>query len=325
MRKGLWHAVMQALKNFRTYFFRGMAALLPTILTIWIFVQCYLFVQNRISIHINRGIVRLILEVTEDRYSQEFLEEFWVYGNGQIAGFVLAIIGVCFIGAFLASFAGRTLWRMVEKGISRIPLVKKVYPYIKQITDFVLAKQKMSFNRVVALQYPRKGVWSVGMVTGAGLRKISESIQREFLTVFVPTSPTPFTGYVIITPKDETIELDMTVEEALRFTISGGVITPAEREAFRAEEIAASLAISRSDWTLKGRSGQTPKSRIATQQALPPSEPKLLLRHHGACASHYASISLGRSRIQRPYCGCQFLPRIFLLPFWLGVPIRFQR
>jgi uncharacterized membrane protein len=224
---------MQALKNFRSYFFRGMAALLPTILTIWIFVQCYIFVQDKVSVYINRGVVFVIRLIT-DRYSTDFLNEFWVSGPGKITGFFLAIIGVCFIGAFLASFAGRTIWHIVERAFARIPLVKKVYPYIKQITDFMLAKKSLSFNKVVALQYPRLGVWSIGMVTGKGLRRIVEAHEKDFLTVFVPTSPTPFTGYVIITPKDETIELDMSIEEALRFTVSGGVITPAEHEAFQA-------------------------------------------------------------------------------------------
>lgn len=224
---------MRAFKNFRSYFFRGMAALLPTILTIWIFVQCYIFVQDKVSVYINKGVVLLITRFTE-RYSIEFLNDFWIDGPGRITGFFLAIIGVCFIGAFLASFAGKAIWRIIEKGFASIPLVKKVYPYIKQITDFVLAKKKLSFNKVVALQYPRKGVWSVGMVTGTGLKKIVNAREKEFLTVFVPSSPTPFTGYVIMTPKDETIELDMSIEEALRFTISGGVITPAEREAFQA-------------------------------------------------------------------------------------------
>ena len=210
-----------------------MAALLPTILTIWIFVQCYIFVQDKVSVYINKCVVWLITRFTE-RYSVEFLNDFWVNGPGRISGFFLTIIGVCFIGAFLASFAGRTIWHIIEKAFARIPLVKKVYPYIKQITDFILAKKKLSFNKVVALQYPRKGVWSVGMVTGTGLKKIVNAYEKEFLTVFVPTSPTPFTGYVIMTPKDETIELDMSIEEALRFTISGGVITPAEHEAFQA-------------------------------------------------------------------------------------------
>jgi len=224
---------MQALRNFRSYFFRGMAALLPTILTIWLFVQFYLFVQQNISRHINRLIVNLMLLVT-DRYPEQFLVDFWVAGRGQITGFVVALVIVCIIGAFLASVVGRTLWHIFEKALTRAPFVRKVYPYIKQITDFVLTKKKLSFNKVVAIQYPRKGVYSVGLVTGTGLKKIGNAINKEFLTVFVPTSPTPFTGYVIMTPKDETIELDMTIEEALRFTVSGGVITPAEREAFQA-------------------------------------------------------------------------------------------
>ncbi|MCK5565849.1 MAG: DUF502 domain-containing protein [Planctomycetes bacterium] len=222
---------MRAFRNFRTYFFRGMAALLPTLLTIWIFVQCYVFVQDKVSVYINRGIVWLISHIT-DKYTPGFLYEFWVEGPGKVTGIFVAIIGVCFIGAFLASFVGRRLWRLIERMFYKIPLVKKVYPYIKQITDFILAKKKLSFNKVVALQYPRKGVWSVGLVTGNGIKKIRDSFEREFLTVFVPSSPTPVTGYVIMTPKDETIELDMSIEEALRFTISGGVITPSE-EAFQ--------------------------------------------------------------------------------------------
>lgn len=226
---------MQAFKNFRSYFFRGMAALLPTILTVWIFLQCYVFIQSRVSIHINGWLVWLVGWVSEGKWDKEFLTAFWVDGPGRITGFFIAIIGVVFIGAFLASVVGRTLWRIFEKTFMNLPFIKKVYPYIKQITDFLLTKKKLSFNHVVALQYPRRGVWSVGLVTGTGLRKIVNSCEKEFLTVFVPTSPTPFTGYVIMTPRDETIELEMTVEEALRFTISGGVITPAEHEAFKAQ------------------------------------------------------------------------------------------
>ena len=208
---------------------------MPTILTVWLFLQFFIFMQSKVSIHINGGLVWLISWVSEGKWSREFLTEFWVDGPGRFTGFFIAIIGVVFIGAFLASVVGRTLWRFFEKAFMNLPLIKKVYPHIKQITDFLLTKKKTSFNHVVALQYPRMGVWSIGLVTGTGLRKIVNENQKEYLTVFVPTSPTPFTGYVIMTPKDETIELDMTVEEALRFTVSGGVITPAEHEAFKAK------------------------------------------------------------------------------------------
>ena len=231
--QGRWYAAMQAFKNFRSYFFRGMAALLPTILTIWIFIQCYVFIQDKVSIHINRRIVDLILLIT-DNWEKEFLDAFWVDGTGRITGFFVAIIGVCFIGAFLASVMGRTLWHFVEKNLMRIPLVSKVYPYIKQVTDFFLAKKNLEFSKVVAFEYPRKGTWSVGLVTGTGLKKVAVSTVTDFVTVFVPTSPTPFTGYVIMVPRNETIELEMSIEEALRFVISGGVITPAEHLAFEA-------------------------------------------------------------------------------------------
>ena len=206
---------------------------MPTILTIWIFVQCYIFIQDKVSIHINRGLVRLTLLIT-DNWEEEFLVNFWVNGSGRITGFFVAIIGVCFIGAFLASVMGRTLWHFIERNLMRVPLVSKVYPYIKQVTDFFLAKKSLEFSKVVAFEYPRKETWSVGLVTGSGLKRIANKIQKEFLTVFVPTSPTPFTGYVIMVPRAETIELEMSIEEALRFVISAGVITPAEHLAFEA-------------------------------------------------------------------------------------------
>lgn len=224
---------MQAFKNFRSYFFRGMAALLPTILTIWIFVQCYIFIQDKVSVHINRGLVWLILLLT-DHWDKEFLTAFWVNGQGKITGFFVAIIGVCFIGAFLASVMGRTIWHALEKTLMKVPLIRQVYPYIKQVTDFLLTKKGFEFSSVVALEYPRKGLWSIGLVTGKGLKKVSQGGESETLTVFVPSSPTPFTGYTMMVQKSETMELDMSIEEAVRFVISAGVVTPAEQLAFEA-------------------------------------------------------------------------------------------
>lgn len=227
---------MDALKHFRSYFFRGMAALLPTILTIWIFVQCYVFIQDRISVHINRGVVQLILMSTE-RYAKEALVDFWVEGPGRVTGFFVAVVVVVFIGAFLASVMGRTIWRFFEKALVNIPLFRSVYPHIKQVTDFLLAKKDLTFSKVVALEYPRKGTWSIALVTGKGIKRVNTEAKDELLTVFVPSSPTPFTGYVILVPKSETIELDYTIEESLRFIISGGVVTPAEQLAFEAEQL----------------------------------------------------------------------------------------
>jgi len=250
---------------------------LPSILTIWLFVWGYTFIQENISVHINRGLVHIIalaanesVEISNDDIREYLLEtkpelksdpnglemrtklsenkrkariqklkrdlaKTWVDGPGSIAGFLIAVVGVSILGAILASYVGKSLWRMAENFIMNTPFLRRVYPYVKQITDFLLTQeeQKKLFSRVVAVEYPRKGIWSIGFVTGSGINKVVNTFKREFVTVLIPTSPTPFTGFVITVPKKQTIDLDMTIEEALRFIVSGGVITP-EKEQVRA-------------------------------------------------------------------------------------------
>ena len=209
----------------KSYFFRGLAVLLPTIVTIWILVWLYSFIQENISEHIKRGLVRLIIIAGGSR--QE-LSKLWIDQALSIAGFLIALIAVFIVGALLASVVGRAVWRMLEGFIMNTPLLRRIYPYVKQITDFLLTqdKQEQLFSRVVALEWPRKGVWSIGFVTGSGLKRVVDNVEKEFLTILIPNSPMPVTGYVIMVPKEQTIALDMTVEEAFRFTISAGVITP---------------------------------------------------------------------------------------------------
>ena len=216
-------------KRFKSYFLRGLAVLLPTILTIWILAWGYRFINSKISVHIKNGLEQLIILAGGSRIE---LDKFWIDGALTIAGFLIALVAVCIVGALLASVVGKTLWRMVEKFIMNTPFLRQVYPYVKQITDFLLTQkeQKRMFSRVVAVEYPRKGIWSMGMVTGSGLKKVVDSVEKEFLTILIPTSPTPFTGFVIMVPKEQTIELDMTIEEALRFALSAGVIAPGNEQ-----------------------------------------------------------------------------------------------
>ncbi|MHC4116132.1 MAG: DUF502 domain-containing protein [Planctomycetota bacterium] len=227
--------------RFKSYFLRGLAVLLPTTVTIGIFVWGYTFIQTNISIHINRGLVWVIMYFHDQKWADLDAREEWtdifVEGWGSITGFLIALVVVCILGAILASVVGRTLWRMIEQFIMNTPFLRRVYPYVKQITDFFLTEeeQKSLFRRVVAVEYPRKGIWSVGFVTGTGLERVVAVVKREFVTVLIPTSPTPFTGFVITVQRKQTIDLDMTIEEALRFIVSGGVITPGRVQATFAE------------------------------------------------------------------------------------------
>jgi len=266
---------MRVSRRVKSYFLHGLAVLLPTILTIWLFVWSYTFIQRNFSVHINRGLVHAIALAANERVEisdkevmayvlktkpelegkeaevalhakrpeirrkarieklESSLQKTWVHGPGSIVGFLIAVIAVCVIGALLASYVGRSLWRTVEKFIMNTPILRSVFPYVKQITDFLLTaeEQKQLFSRVVAVEYPREGIWSVGFVTGAGLDKVVQNARKEFVTVLIPTSPTPFTGFVITVQKRLTIDLDMTIEEALRFIVSGGVITPGSESA----------------------------------------------------------------------------------------------
>ncbi len=214
-----------------------MAVLLPTILTLWILAWGYSFLQEHVSVHVNRGLVKALVWFHGDQAMSEearaqyqaALEGIFVHGfAGSAVGLLLALVAIFLFGAFLASVVGKVLWRMVESVIMSAPVLRRIYPHVKQVTDFVLTpEQKMkSFLHVVAVEYPRKGLWTLGFVTGAGLREITEQAGRELLTVLVPKSPALVSGYVITVPKEEAIFLDMTVEEGFRFLVSAGVLLP---------------------------------------------------------------------------------------------------
>jgi len=234
--------VMNITRRFRSYFLRGLAVLLPTMLTMWILAWGYGLIQRNVSVHINRGLVKAqtwvwvqrhegISDDAVKKYEENLNERFAKGFAGSIVGLLIAMVAIVLVGALLASVMGRALWGIIEASIMNTPVLRRVYPYVKQVTDFVLTAedQQRVFSKVVAVEYPRKGLWSVGFVTGSGLRKISRSEHQELLTVLISTCPTPITGPVIIVPKEETIALDMTIEEAVRFVVSAGVIAPDDR------------------------------------------------------------------------------------------------
>ncbi len=225
--------------DFKRFFFRGLAAVLPTLLTVMIIVYVFNFVQGKIGLRINQGIVYL-LAMTRDTPAAPsgyagpttdlglwtaWWDDRW-YLQG--VGFVVVIVIVYFIGRFFASFMGRYAWRLLEQAAQRAPLIKHIYPSVKQVTDFFLSERKVEFSRVVAVEYPRKGIWSLGLVTGPALKCIAaDANEPELLTIFVPSSPTPITGYTITVRRSEVIDVPLSIDEALRFTVSAGVVMPA--------------------------------------------------------------------------------------------------
>jgi uncharacterized membrane protein len=138
----------------------------------------------------------------------------------------LFLLVLYLLGKFLAAGVGRFFWNQMERLIHRVPLVRNVYGSVKQVTDFVFTDAEVPYTRVVAIEYPRKGMWSLAFVTGDGLWDIRGVAKEPIITVFVPTSPMPFTGFALTVKKSEVVELTITVDQAIQFFVSCGVVVP---------------------------------------------------------------------------------------------------
>jgi uncharacterized membrane protein len=246
-------------------FLRGLAVLLPSVLTLWLLVKAYQFIDSAIAEPINTGIRSAFIQIpkhfpqiadalaigpdhdalAEAANAQNITENSpaWIELSGEVfaesvntwwaehawmnlLGLVVAAIIVYISGRLVGGFIGRTIYKRLEKLMVTVPVISKVYPYIKQLVDFLISdSDKPKFSRVVAVEYPRKGIWSVGFMTGDSLRTIEAKLP-DSVTIFIPSSPTPFTGYTITVAKSDTINLPITVEEAIRFAVSGGVLVP---------------------------------------------------------------------------------------------------
>jgi uncharacterized membrane protein len=149
----------------------------------------------------------------------------WV---GTVAALLLVALGTYLMGLAIVNIFGPRLVRWTDALFSRLPVVRYIYPYSKQLSEFLFGARKLNFNRVVLVEYPRKGIWSLGFVTSGGVPAASRKMGVPLIGVFIPASPTPFTGWTILAPESEVIAVEMTVDEAVRFIVSCGVISPGQ-------------------------------------------------------------------------------------------------
>ena len=222
-------------EDFTRFFVRGLGTLLPTIITVWLIWSAFdflwdslgkwiIYVIGRAWVLASRDVA--FVEPTNWGYIQrEFIGAWYA----KPLGVLLALILIYLVGLLVGNILGRAIYRAGEAIVMRIPFIRAVYPAVKQVTDFLLAdKEKGQFegSRVVAVKAHDNGIWSVALVTGRGLPALTEATRHEMVTVFVPSSPTAVSGYVMMAPREGVVELPMTVEEAMRLLISGGVIMP---------------------------------------------------------------------------------------------------
>jgi uncharacterized membrane protein len=230
------------IEDFRRFFLRGLAAILPTLITLSLLFWIWDLLWNNIGRYILLLIQEIWIQIDQTvPYTKVRFEWSGDLFKNRLIGVLLAILLIYIVGVFVGNLLGRTAWRIAETAVMRVPLIRAIYPAVKQVTDFLLAERKQTFesSRVVAVHARDPNVWSIGLVTGGGLQKLNESINEEMITVFIPSSPTAFSGYVVVVPRDTVVELPLTVEEAMRMLVSGGVISPEMVEAAPADLIAA--------------------------------------------------------------------------------------
>ena len=223
-------------EDFRRFFLRGLSALLPTLITLWLLIWVWSFLWENLGQHIITAIVwtwnKLIDYQLMPFQTTVYTRWYWQRAMPgwlvQLIGVGLAILLIYMIGLLVGNLIGRTIWRLAEMAVMRIPLVRAIYPAVKQVTDFLLAERKSQFegSRVVAVQRDAVNVWSIGLVTGGGVRPLNDAVGQDMVTVFIPSTPTSFSGYVVVVPREAVVELPLKVEEAMRLLVSGGVITP---------------------------------------------------------------------------------------------------
>ena len=159
-------------------------------------------------------------------------------------GVILALSILLLTGMLAANLFGRRFVEIWERILNKIPLVRSIYSSIKQISNTIFDPSGKSFRKVVMLQYPRKGVWSIGFLTNDNVGDEMSAVDDRLVAVFIPTTPNPTSGFIIMTRNDEITELDMSVEEGFKFIISMGVIIPdgPARTELERNKVAQSLA-----------------------------------------------------------------------------------
>lgn len=193
------------------------------------------FLPRHVVRFVNENLDRLApyqpAPATASAYWHRYVELRYLPRTIVVPVFLIVFLAVLyFLGRIFTHGLGRWLLNAFDRLINRLPLVSNVYGSVKQVTDFIFSDREIEFNRVVAVEYPRKGIWSIGFVTGQSMLDVSAAANEPVLSVFVPTSPMPMTGFTVTVRKSEAIDIDITVDQAVQFVVSCGVVVPRNQQ-----------------------------------------------------------------------------------------------
>lgn len=196
----------------KKYFITGLLVLVPLVITVWVLKSLI-------------GAMDQSLLLLPDAWHPHALFGRDIPGVGAI----LSVVIVLTTGVIATNFFGKQLINLWEKLLNRVPVVKSVYSSVKQVSDTLFSDSGNAFRKAVLVQFPRQGAWTIAFITGTPGGDVSNHLHGDYVSIYVPTTPNPTGGYFLMMPKADVIELEMSVDEALKYIISMGVVAPANK------------------------------------------------------------------------------------------------
>jgi len=193
----------------------------------WLFTGLLVIVPGAITLSVLHWIVGMLdqtLLILPEAWHPDRLLGFHIPGFGVLLTLLILLVA----GATASNFAGRRLVAWGDRLVSRIPVVRSIYSSVKQVSDTLFSEGGNAFRTAVLVQWPREGVWTVAFITGAPGGEVAAYLRDEFVSVYVPTTPNPTGGYFVMVRKSDCVELDMSVDAALRYIVSMGVVAPSD-------------------------------------------------------------------------------------------------
>lgn len=192
----------------------GLLVVIPLATTIWL------------SVSLAKWAIDLFTRIPKQLNPFDGLDPFLTNVLNFLVGLAVPLLSILIIGLMARNIVGRWLLDFGEQFLQAIPLAGSVYKTLKQILETLLRDSKTKFRRVVMIEYPRKGIWTLGFVTGKVSSQLQTHLSEEMISVFIPTTPNPTSGWYAVVPQQEAINVDISIEDAFKVLISGGIVNP---------------------------------------------------------------------------------------------------
>ena len=215
---------------FKSYFLTGLLALVPVVVTVWVIIWLVRWIADLLRFGIIPGLIHRIVSIPEEPVWLNRILEFSLNATDFLLGLVLVLIIILVVGALARTYLVRKSLELGENILERNPLAGAIYKATRQLMSGILTGKERRFSRVVLVEYPKQDSWVLGFVSRESGEFFNQATGKKMLNIFVPTTPNPTSGFLLMVPEEQVRNLDLSVEEAFQTIISGGIAVPGEEK-----------------------------------------------------------------------------------------------